>query len=148
MSNLQERANAFATETLRFQAIYKECAKAVGLTDNFITVLHAIYQNPDKCTQKFLVESTYLPKQTIHFVIDKLQQQKLIVSAPSNEDGRVKILKPTKNGKKYLAEKIQPFMVDTEAALKKMTATEQKELIDLFNKYNANLEAEVKKNIL
>lgn len=148
MSNLQKRADAFATETLRFQAIYKGCAKAVGLTDNFITVLHAIYQNPDKCTQKFLVESTYLPKQTIHFVIDKLQQQKLIVSAPSSEDGRVKILKPTKNGEKYLAKKIEPFMTDTERALKKLTAAEQKQLVELFNKYNNHLKTEVKKNIL
>lgn len=148
MSKVKERAQNFSTEWLRAQTLYKESAKAVGLTDNFITILHAIYNNPENCTQKYLVETTYLPKQTINFVISRLQKQKLITMKASPKDGRIKLIQLTKSGKAYLSKTIVPFIQDTEQALAQMTKKDQKRLVKLFKNYNNNLEQLLSQNIL
>ena len=139
---------AFASDWLQFQALYKQSAKAVGLTDNFITILYAIYQKPTNCTQRYLVESTHLPKQTIHFVIDKMQKDNLVTTAPSPNDGRVKVIEPTKKGQRYIQEKIVPFVSASAQAFNKIPAEDQVRFQHLLHTYVTNLKVQLKAKVL
>ena len=128
---------------LLFQSIYKDNAKKVGLTDTLITVLYVLSQHPKECTQKSLIEHTYLPKQTIHFVIEKLIDKKLVILTSSPSDKRVKIINLTEKGEKYIQKKIFPFVNSANNAFLKMSDADQKKLVELFTQYLANLQNEL-----
>lgn len=135
MDEVTKGVRQMTAEWRRAQAIYRQGAKDVGLTDNDITILSAIYRNPNHCTQKYLVESTYLPKQTIHFIIGKLHKQKLITTGPSPQDGRVKLIKPTKAGQSYLQKTIAPFFSAMTKALGSLSTENQQQLVSLTHQF-------------
>lgn len=148
MAKLKDNTAQLAALWLKGQTIYKQSAKAVGLTDNFITVLHAIYQSPDDCSQKYLVDQTYLPKQTIHFVVERLQGQGLVTTGQSTNDGRVKVVRLTSKGQTYVQQVIVPFEKDAQKALDSLTGKEQEQLLQLLGKYLGKLNQQVNQNLL
>lgn len=148
MKELEQRADQLSRIWLQGQTIYKNCAKSMGLTDNFITVLYAIFRHPADCTQKYLVEKTLLPKQTIHFVISRLQKQDLIIRKPAENDSRIKAISLTSQGKKYIQQNIEPFVQDSQRAMASLSPHEQQLLVSLLGTFIDNLSEETGKNIL
>lgn len=148
MNPLTERSANFAADWLRFQSLYKLSAKKVGLTDNFITVLYAILQHPTSCTQKYLVDHTFLPKQTIHFVVQKLMSQGIISIEVSETDSRVNEIKLTQDGHQYIQETIVPFVTATQNALNDFSAADQQKLLALFHEYVTKLDSQLKSGLL
>lgn len=148
MASVKDNELTLASLWLKGQTIYKRSAKAVGLTDNFITVIYTIYRHGEDCSQKYLVAKTLLPKQTIHFVIGKLEGQRIVVTGHSKKDRRVKVVSLTAKGLGYAQKIIAPFVKDSRDALASMSSEEQTTLLHLLGRYIDALQEAVNKNVL
>lgn len=148
MKELEQKTDQLSEIWLKGQTIYKGCAKSIGLTDNFITVLYAIFRHPTDCTQKYLVERTLLPKQTIHFIISRLQKQGLIISTSAKKDSRVKAISLTLQGRKYIHQNIVPFVKASQRAMSSLSPRDQQLLVNLFDTFVNKLDEETRKSIL
>ena len=60
-----------------------------------LTVLEALwFQQKTGCTLRSLQDRLYLPKQTIHTIVDGLVKEGYLERLPSPEDKRTKVLRP------------------------------------------------------
>lgn len=121
---------------------YNEFAKSVGLTLTALKVLTILYKQKN-CTQKYITQLTYLPKQTVNAIIKGFNQQGYIQEQTElDSDKRNKTISLTKEGLKY-AEKIISKAKNAEyRALNNMGEEKRKTLIESLALYRQNLSIE------
>lgn len=66
--NIQAQIKQYDSYLQQWCAGYEDYAKSVGLSYTSLSVLEAIYAQPD-CTQKQLCQTCFLPKQTVNAVV-------------------------------------------------------------------------------
>lgn len=77
---------------------YDEYTKHFGITLSTAKVLGAMLKN-EKCTQKDIIQQTYLPKQTVSAIIKSLEVQEIVtLTIDLQEDKRNKIITFTPTG--------------------------------------------------
>lgn len=119
----------------RLDRAYEAYAKANGLTYITLTVLEAIYEMPNGCTQKQVVETTRYPKQTVNLAIKSFLEDGYVELKETPTDRRNKSILFTENGKEY-AEKIVAPLVEAEAsAMEKLGAEQSETLLRLLKEY-------------
>ena len=80
---------------------YDEYTKHLGITLSTSKVLGVLLKN-ENCTQKDIIQQTYLPKQTVSAIIKTLEKQEMLISSVNiKEDKRNKIITFTPNGYKW-----------------------------------------------
>ena len=132
----------FCDITKQINGVYEEYAKSVGLSYTSLYVLHMIALN-EKCTQKYIAEQMYLPKQTINSVISSFCKQGLIELTELPEDRRHKALHLTNEGKKF-ANAILPKIEQAERrSIEQFEDNERKALFRLIKKYSRILAEEL-----
>ena len=52
-----------------FNMIYRDAALKLGLSNSVFDIFYTICESGDCCTQKYICDATFLPKQTVHSAI-------------------------------------------------------------------------------
>jgi DNA-binding MarR family transcriptional regulator len=119
--------------------LYEDFAKTVGVPYFSMYVLYFIYQEGDTCTQKIICEKTLLPKQTVNAIITSFLKKKILELSETKEDRRVKYIRLTKSGKKYV-DKFIPKIIDAELdAMEKMTSEQRASFVEATRLYGEHL---------
>lgn len=120
---------------------YSEYAKSVGLTLAGLEVLLIIWEEKE-CRQNTIVHKSFVPKQTVNTIIQKLIKEEIIELCIENSDKRNKIIKLTQKGKQY-AEPIVTEVKNIEYSALDALGTEKQEcLLEIITMYKKNLRAE------
>ncbi|MBQ8886847.1 MAG: winged helix-turn-helix transcriptional regulator [Candidatus Gastranaerophilales bacterium] len=127
---------------IEVSGFYNEYAKSVGLTLTALKVLGFIYRSGN-CTQKDIVQLTYLPKQTVNAIIKGFFEKGYIKEPiESNSDKRNKVISFTEEGKNYAEQIISKAKEYEYSALKSMGEEKVKDLFELMTMYKNNLKIE------
>lgn len=124
---------------LNISDFFSEYATSVGLTFAAFKVLGIIYKKKN-CTQKEIIQLTYLPKQTVNVIINNFNKQGIIYKAvePKN-DKRNKVISFTENGQKYAEEIIGKIKKATYRALENIGEEKRNALIESMTLFRENL---------
>ena len=139
---LKEQAEKLLEIHREISGFYNEYAKSMGATLAGLEVLLIIW-NEKVCTQKTIVQKTFLPKQTVSAIIQKLKTKNIVeVKLETASDKRNKEIKFTELGKK-LADKFIPIMKEAEyRALDALGEAKREILIEIITEYKNNLSIE------
>ena len=89
---------------LSISDFFSEYAASVGVTFAAFKVLGIIYKRKT-CTQKDIIQLTYLPKQTVNAIINNFNKQGIIKEPfESKNDKRNKVITFTEKGQIYAEE--------------------------------------------
>lgn len=90
--------------------VYADWCRAHGVSIHRLTVLEALwFQQKTGCTLRSLQDRLYLPKQTIHTIVDGLVKEGYLERHPSPEDKRTKVLRLTESGLEYAKTQVVPM---------------------------------------
>ena len=132
----------FCDITKKINSVYEEYAKSIGLSYTGLYVLHMIALC-ENCTQKYIAEQMYLPKQTVNSVISSFCKQGLIELTELPEDRRHKALHLTEKGQEF-AGKILPQIEQAEhRSMEQFDDDERELLFRLIKKYSNTFEKEL-----
>lgn len=122
---------------------YSEYAKSMGLTLAGLEVLLIIWDEKE-CSQNKIVQNSFLPKQTVNAIIQKLLKYEVIELSIEDSDKRNKIIRFTKKGKEYV-NTIVPKVKDLEyRALDALGKEKTNDLLNIITLYKNNLRLEEK----
>ena len=140
--NVQECSNMLWEMHNVVTGFYNEYAKSVGLTLPSLKVLSILHREIS-CTQKYITQLTYLPKQTVNAIIKGFNIQGLVTEpVESNSDKRNKNVSLTEKGKKY-AEKIISKAQEAEyRALEKLGEERRTLMVEAIVFYTKSLSLE------
>lgn len=138
MKKIPKDVQAFTNQWRLLQNIYSRYARKLGLTTSFIDVLGVLYEK-QPCTQKDVMDTLFLPKQTISFVIKKLHQEKYIAMKTDPMDKRRNRIVFTNAGSRYAEKVIAPFIRKEKKAMQELTIFERDNFNKLFKKYVGGL---------
>lgn len=139
MKQTAREVEKFTQAWRQLQNVYAKYAKKLGLTTTFIDVLDVLSQH-QPCTQKEVMDALFLPKQTVSFVVKKLQENKQIRIEPDPADRRRNRISFTQQGKQYAKQVITPFIKQERAAMGHFSLAEQASLNQQLGKYIDQLE--------
>lgn len=144
MLKTKGQADFFCDSNKMINSIYEEYAKSVGLSYTGLYVLHMISLT-ENCTQKFIAEQMFLPKQTINSVVSAFCKQGYVELRAMSEDRRHKTLHLTDKGKEY-ANQILPKVEQAEQnSFHQFTEEERELFLRLMKKYVDSFSNEMKK---
>ena len=136
---IQEYANQLFNLHREIGGIYNAYAKNVGLTFPSLHVLAELWK-VELCSQKDIIQKTYLPKQTVSAIIKNFNEQGLIEPLIESErDKRSKIIKLTAKGKEYANEVIGKLKFAVNNALEQLGEESRNGLLDTLRRYKENL---------
>lgn len=80
--------------------IYHEAAGRMHLSDSAFDILYGIYDMGDNCQQRDICNASYMPKQTVHSSISKLEKEGYLTLVSGK--GRNKYIRLTDFGKELI----------------------------------------------
>lgn len=114
--------------------IYERYAKSLGMTYTGLYVLHMIFLS-QACTQKYLCEQIFLPKQTVNSIVMAFQKQGLVEMVELPEDRRHKAIRLTEKGHAH-AQQVLPGIMRAEArSMEQFSKEEQRIFLGLMERY-------------
>lgn len=120
---------------------YSEYAKSVELTLAGLEVLMIIWDEKE-CRQNTIAQKSFLPKQTVNAIIQKLLKDNIIKLSVEDSDKRNKIIRFTKKGQEY-SNTIIPKVKDIEYRALDALGKEKREiLVEIITTYKNNLKEE------
>lgn len=117
-----------------WNASYAEYAKSVGFSYTSLSLLEAIYEEPN-CTQKQLAEICFLPKQTVNAVITSFLKKGWVTLEELPEDRRNKTIRLTEAGEAKAAETITKIHESEHRAMSSLTEEQRRALLELTRTY-------------
>lgn len=129
-----ERLSEYNSIMKETDEIYREAAKAIGLSDCAFWILYVLREDCGPVTQSQICRTLYQAKQTVNSALKKMEQSGYIELCSSG-DRRSKRIQLTEKGV-LLAEKTVDKVIAAEhGALSEMTDAEQEAFIGLLRKY-------------
>ena len=132
--NIRGQISQYCSLLHEWNASYEEYAKSVGLSYTSLSVLSAIYSNPD-CTQKEIAENCFLPKQTVNAVITSFWKKGWVNLTELPEDRRNKTVHFTKEGMDQAKEIMGRVHESEDAAMGGLTEEQRDTLLELTKSY-------------
>ena len=124
---------------LSISDFFSEYAASVGVTFAAFKVLGIIYKRKT-CTQKDIIQLTYLPKQTVNAIINNFNKQGIIKEPfESKNDKRNKVITFTEKGQIYAEEIISKIRRATFRALDNIGEEKRNALIESLTAFRQNL---------
>ena len=127
--------------------IYSELADYFLITPFYLKLLTIIHTSRNKCTQKYLVESFNIPKQTINSAIQVFIDKNYVTLEPNPKDKREKLIVLTEFGEKVISNTIGRIEKIEESVLKEFTQEEIYAYISFEEKYNKIFEQKIKEEL-
>lgn len=128
-TRLEESIKNFYDSYFGINALYDQWAKIHGLTSNSLFVLQMIYEYPEECTQRFICEKLFYPKQTVNAILNLFIKQGYVVKQIAPTDKRNKTISFTASGQKYADELLGKLRCFEEEALLNMGTDERNAMI-------------------
>ncbi len=139
---LEEQSTKLLEIRRAITGFYSKFAKSAGLTLAGLEILMIISKEKN-CTQKTIVQKTFLTKQTVNSIISKFEKKQIIeLFTEENTDKRNKIIKFTENGKIFSNQVIKKVKEIEYRALDAIGETKREDLINILNIYKNNLTLE------
>ena len=123
-------------------SLYHEAAVKMGISDSVMNILYVICEKGDRCLQSEISRLTGISRQTINSAIRKLEKDGIVYLKQGQ--GRNTIVCLTETGKQFSAEKIIPILEMEKKIWNEWTAEEQKQYLELTQKYRDALKKYVK----
>lgn len=123
--------NSFAKEN---DSIYQEAIKKLGVSDSVFWMLYTLRESGEALTQSEIVNTVYMPPQTINSALKKLEREGF-VELKSEGDRRSKRVYLTKSGETLTKSTADKVMLAEQRALAGLDAEELEELLRLYRKY-------------
>lgn len=128
-SNLREYNRIYK----KVNDIYRKTAARFGLSNSTFDILYTICEVGDGCLQRDVCDATFIPKQTVHSSIRKLEQEGYLTL--SSGKGRSKHIHLTESGHILLKETIFPIVEAENEAFLELSQEECELLLKLHGKY-------------
>ena len=140
-SHLNEinRINYLTTE---MESLYHLSSLKLGITDSVSIVLYSIHDAGNECLLSDIYKNSGISKQTINSSVRRLEQAGYLTLTPGK--GRDMHMFLTEAGKQLVSEKITPFIERENAAFLSLSDAEQRRLLQLSEKYFANLQKQLR----
>nr|WP_314466193.1 MarR family winged helix-turn-helix transcriptional regulator [uncultured Clostridium sp.] len=128
-TKIEESIKYFYDTYLGIDALYDKWAKIHGLTSNSLFVLYMLHEYPNQCTQRFICEKLYYPKQTVNAIFNTFIQQGYVEKVISKDNKRNKIVSFTEAGQKYADELLNKLHLFEGEALLNMGEDERNAML-------------------
>lgn len=92
MTIVSKDIDAYYESWFRINQAYSIWAQQRGTTDNMMFALYEIHSAKEGCTQQQLCRKLFLPKQTVSFLLSKLEKQGYIGRSENPRDRRNKLV--------------------------------------------------------
>lgn len=142
MNDIKAQANFFCDMTKQINSIYEDYARSLGLTYTSLYILHMIALT-ENCTQKYLAEQMFLPKQTINSIIAQFHKQGWVELWEMPEDKRHKTLHLTEKGKEFGTLVFPQIEKAEQNSIAQFSEEERKNFLNLMQKYVACFASEL-----
>ena len=113
--------------------IYRALSRSFGLSDCTFWILYSLRELGQEMTQSDLCSILYLPKQTIHSSLKKLEQEGY-VQLLEGSNKKTRYIHLTPKGLSLCAQTVDKVLQAEESAFSGMTEEEQKLFLSLFQK--------------
>ena len=124
---------------------YEEYARANGLTYISLSMLEAIYEVGDSCTQKRRSEETHYPKQTVNLVINSFLESGCVELQEIPSDRRNKQIILTAKGRQLCERVVAPMLEAENRAVRGLSERQSELLAALFELYGESYCEELKR---
>lgn len=98
---IRDQVNTYYEFWFRINNIYHVWAQKHNMQQTTLFVLYIINENLPYCNQNMICDKVILPKQTVSLILSGLEKKGYILREANPKDRRNKIVKFTKQGKKY-----------------------------------------------
>lgn len=119
--------------------LYDQYAKSVGLTYIGLSVLNAIYETADNCTQKIICELTHLPKQSVNVIIRSFLELGYLEMKELSADRRNKAILLTASGRAYADKTIGNLLRAEESVMVELDYDQRQGMISFMQKLEGGL---------
>lgn len=116
-----------------FNDIYRDAAQKLGLSNSTLDILYALCELGDGCLQRDICRTTFIPKQTIHSAISKMEQEGYVTL--SHGKGRSMHIYLTDKGHTLIEQTMSPLVTIENEAFSCMSEEECHMLLALHSKY-------------
>lgn len=124
-----------------FNDIYRSAAQKLGISNSTLDILYALCELGDGCLQRDICRTTFIPKQTIHSAICKMEQEGYVTLSPGR--GRSMLIYLTDKGRTLIEQTMSPLITAENEAFSCMSDEEYRSLMTLHNRYLTALRAGV-----
>ena len=139
--DIRKLMNDFFAQMYRQDELYDIWAKQNGMKSSTVAVLYMLDQF-ESCTQGWISKICLVPKQTVHTVVQELEQAGYLekVSDPGRKE---KPLRLTESGKHYTAEKLGGLYRAEERAAADIGTAKFAEMVELSRRFTDSLAKEI-----
>ena len=140
--DIRRQMNDFFAQTYRQDELYDIWAKQNGMKSSTVAVLYMLDQF-EMCTQGWISKVCLVPKQTVHTVVQELEQAGCLekVSAPGRKE---KPLRLTESGKKYAADKLGGLYRAEERAAAAIGEKQFDAMVEMTRRFTDAFEKEIR----
>ncbi|QHQ60958.1 MarR family transcriptional regulator [Anaerocolumna sedimenticola] len=135
ITNIPEQIESWYNQWILVERLYTEFAKRYDLTSSAMFVLRAILEHPSGCTQRYICESLFYPKQTVSSIIQGLINKSIAGKKQSEEDKRNYEIYLTEKGYKFTLDMINDLTQAESEAFKSIKPKDRED----FTRINENL---------
>lgn len=107
------------------ERLYTKFAKHYDLTSSAMFVLRVILEQPSFCTQRYICESLFYPKQTVSSIIQVLIKKGIARKRQSKEDKRNYEIYLTEKGHKFTLQMIEDLAKAESEAFKSILSEDR-----------------------
>lgn len=140
--DFRRQMNDFFAQTYRQAELYDIWAKQNGLKPSIVAVLYMLDQF-ETCTQGWISTTCLLPKQTIHTVVQELEQAGYLEKV-SVSGRKEKPLRLTESGRQYAADKLGGLYRAEERAAADIGAEQFAMMVEMTRKFTDSFEKEIR----
>ena len=135
ISASQERFNRINKKLID---IYHDASQRAGMSSSMFDILYSIVEMGDGCRQKDICQACYIPKQTVHSSIRKMEEDSYLTLVSGK--GREKQIYLTEKGKKITEEKILPIIEAENKVFLQMGEQQSHIFLNLLGEYMTRLD--------
>lgn len=132
-----EQIRELAFSLQKMNDYYNQYARSINHTYTELQIINLVLEIED-CTQKKIMDASFLPKQTINNVINKLI--KLGIVCKEDTSHKNKIISLTEYGQQYAKETLEIVRNSEMEAMNKLSNKERNTLLNLLSKYVDSLD--------
>lgn len=142
---LDARLKQYNDITKENDELYRGAAKKYGFSECEFWILYYLRSEYGEPMQSGICNSFYLPKQSIHSALKKLEADGYIaLTAGGNRRSKGILL--TSEGKRICAETVDHIIEAEKSALGSLSEEEQEKFMNLFNKYTEKFKLNMREN--
>lgn len=122
----------------KYDELYREAAKRFGFSECEFWILYYLRTEYGEPMQSGICSSFYLPKQSIHSALKKLEADGYIMQT-SGGNKRSKRIALTEQGKMFCGHTVDHVIEAEQRALGSLSETEQEAFMNIFDRYTEQL---------